>query len=178
MKFSIYAHPSHFSVYSFIMRPLIDSWKKNVEQASDENLSFIQSLKFRDVPDLQETVDELHDEVFSEINCLDCGNCCRSYTIVLTEDDVNRINTFLGKNILTFIDHSFTPDEELLIETQPCPFLGADNACSIYEARPEVCRAYPYLKGKDIRPRKYQIAQNTTVCPATYHILERLKRVV
>ncbi len=31
----------------------------------------------------------------------------------------------------------------------PCPFLGDDNYCSVYEARPKACREYPHTDRKN-----------------------------
>ena len=37
------------------------------------------------------------------------------------------------------------PDEPgLWMNSLPCPFLGEDNRCKIYEVRPEDCRSFPH----------------------------------
>ena len=35
---------------------------------------------------------------------------------------------------------------------QPCPFLGEDKRCSIYEVRPTVCRGYSCREDPRITP--------------------------
>lgn len=158
---------------------LFQEWQNNKEEKAKENFAFLKQLKFReDIEDLNKTIDALNDEVFEEINCLDCGNCCKTFNITLTKEDCKRISQFLGKDIFSVVEYTITPEEEVLIETLPCPFLGKDNACTIYEVRPEVCQDFPYFKGKNIRQRPYQYSHNTEICPATYHILERLKKII
>ena len=143
------------------MNPLLQQWRDQKDQKEEENFLFLTSLKMRDTNHLQVVVDEIHDKVFSEINCLDCGNCCKTFNINLTKSDCKRISTFLGKDIFETIDIIETADDELMIEAIPCPFLGADNACSIYEVRPEVCRDYPHFRGKSVISRRYMHSDNT-----------------
>ena len=36
------------------------------------------------------------------------------------------------------------------IKTSPCPFLGDDNLCKIYDVRPEKCRGYRFTDKQDL----------------------------
>ncbi len=130
--------------------------------------------------DVDQQLDVIHDTVFSEINCLECGNCCKTYQIILTEADQIRIGKFLGKDILdVLLNYHLLDDGQILVQSLPCPFLGIDNVCSIYEVRPAVCRDYPFLKSHQFKTTSpQQISENTLHCPATYHILERLKAII
>ena len=67
-------------------------------------------------------------------------------------------------------------DEEgdFIVNTKPCPFLGADNFCSIYEDRPSDCRRFPYTDEDVIIKRKELTLKNSTFCPITYYVLEKL----
>lgn len=66
-------------------------------------------------------------------------------------------------------------DGDRVLKEVPCPFLGADNYCSIYEDRPKACREFPHTD----RPKFHQITQitakNIAVCPAVFSMIERLK---
>ncbi|MGB0255013.1 MAG: YkgJ family cysteine cluster protein, partial [Flavobacteriaceae bacterium] len=66
-------------------------------------------------------------------------------------------------------------DNDRVLQQLPCPFLGADNYCNIYEDRPKACREFPHTD----RPKFHQIAnitqKNVAVCPAVFTIVERLK---
>jgi Fe-S-cluster containining protein len=79
-----------------------------------------------------------------------------------------------------FIEEFLQLDDEgdYVFRVAPCPFINGDNYCSIYESRPRACREYPHTD----RKRFYQIleltARNTTVCPAVFNIVEKLKKIV
>ena len=44
-------------------------------------------------------------------------------------------------------------DGDKVFKSMPCPFLGGDNLCSIYDVRPKACREFPHTDRKKI----YQI---------------------
>ncbi len=49
-------------------------------------------------------------------------------------------------------------DGDKVFKAMPCPFLGDDNLCSIYDVRPKACREFPHTDRKKI----YQI-NNLTI---------------
>ena len=74
------------------------------------------------------------------------------------------------------MDKYLTRDEEgdYVVITKPCPFLGSDNFCGIYEVRPSDCRRFPYTD-EDVFLKKIKITlKNSTFCPAVYLILEKM----
>jgi Fe-S-cluster containining protein len=58
----------------------------------------------------------------------------------------------------------------------PCPFLGGDNRCTIYDVRPEACREYPFTDQEDFALRTITHASNALVCPAVLYLVEQMKR--
>jgi Fe-S-cluster containining protein len=58
----------------------------------------------------------------------------------------------------------------------PCPFLGGDDRCNIYEVRPEACRDFPHTDKEGFTRRSHLHAENTLSCPATYHVVRGLRR--
>lgn len=58
----------------------------------------------------------------------------------------------------------------------PCPFLGSDNYCSIYEDRPKACREYPHTDRKKFYQIHALTIKNAETCPAVFHTLEQLKQ--
>ncbi|WP_332911960.1 YkgJ family cysteine cluster protein [Algoriphagus boritolerans] len=52
----------------------------------------------------------------------------------------------------------------------PCPFLGADNKCLVYEDRPKACREYPHTNRKNMLGILDLSLKNTLVCPAVSKI--------
>ena len=75
-----------------------------------------------------------------------------------------------------FIDKYLKVDEEgdFVAKTSPCPFLGADNFCSIYEQRPSDCHRFPYTDEDVFFKRKELTLKNVSFCPIAYFVLEKL----
>lgn len=126
---------------------------------------------------LDTVVKEAHDEVFEEIDCLSCANCCKSISPALYYKDIERMASALKMKPSDFMDKYTRTDEDndYVFRETPCPFLMNDNYCQIYESRPKACREYPHTD----RNRFYQILdltlQNTLVCPAAYYVVEKLR---
>lgn len=75
-----------------------------------------------------------------------------------------------------FIEKYLNLDEEndYVAKTKPCPFLGEDNYCSIYEDRPSDCARFPYTDEDVILKRQQLTLKNSTFCPVVYFVLEKL----
>ena len=143
------------------------------------NQKFTLTLRRWNEKKLNQIADDLHHEVFRSINCLDCGNCCKTIPPIVNDTDVKRIAKQLRikpndfKTIYTTIDE----DGDTVMNQTPCPFLGTDNYCSIYEVRPKACREYPHTGDLTFWKNTRLHADNAAVCPAVFHLLERLKGV-
>jgi uncharacterized protein len=128
---------------------------------------------------LDRLMGELHRHEFEKINCLECANCCKTISPAMTDSDVRRMASITRMRVPDFIDTYLLLDneEDYVFRKSPCPFLGDDNYCLIYESRPRACREYPHTD----RKRFYQIldltAKNSKVCPAVFNILEELKKI-
>lgn len=119
---------------------------------------------------------DLHEEAFSKIDCLQCANCCRNYSPRFKQPDIKRIAKRLKIKEGDLVSRYLRLDEEgdFVTKSAPCPFLGEDNYCSIYEDRPGDCARYPYTD-EDVLLKRVQLTlKNATVCPATFIVLERL----
>jgi len=85
-----------------------------------------------------------------EFRCRRSGNCCaRPEGIVrVGADDVARIAALLGITEAAFRSRYVAAGGDRLIDAPGgrCVFLveGKEAACSIYAARPERCRTWPY----------------------------------
>ena len=141
------------------------------------NKKFFAKIKKRPPRDLDSTVVELHNEVFSEIDCLKCANCCRTTSPIIRDKDIDRMAQHLQVRPATLVEQHMRLDEDgdYVFRGAPCPFLGSDNYCSIYEARPKACREYPHTDRKNFHKILDLTLKNTSVCPATYRIVERLR---
>lgn len=149
-------------------------------QRKKENIAFFKKLKRKSPKNLDHITQELHDEVFEEIDCLQCANCCKTTGPLFTQKDINRIAKHYKMKPASFIDEYLKLDEDkdYVLQTTPCAFLGADNYCSIYEVRPKACSEYPHTN----RRKLIQIASitiaNTFICPAAYQVVERMKKAL
>lgn len=127
---------------------------------------------------VDDKVHQLHHEVFEEIDCLSCANCCKTLGPRILDKDIQRASKHLKMKEVKFIEEYLKIDEDgdYVFKTMPCPFLLPDHYCMIYEARPKACREYPHTD----RPKFLQIAKlsvkNTETCPAVYQVLERLRK--
>ena len=159
------------------MEKIIKDWQQNAERKQDRNFKFLTSLKMKSANRVDAVAQELHQEAFEKIDCLECGNCCKNLQPEVTKEDIDRISNFLELSKEAFIDKYLNKDEdgELQISQAPCHFLGSDNKCSIYEVRPETCQTYPHTQKDNFSSRRYFHSGNLTVCPAAYYIVERMK---
>ena len=121
----------------------------------------------------------LHDEAFEKIDCLQCANCCKNYSPRFTPPDIKRISKYLGIHEGDLKETYLRVDDEgdNVAKTLPCPFLAADNFCSIYEVRPSDCVRFPYTDEDVIIKRQPLTLKNSTFCPITYYVLEKLIEV-
>jgi uncharacterized protein len=157
----------------------IDSLKVSAAKMKKENASFFRRLAGKDPGKVDEAFQIMHEQVFEEVNCLDCGNCCKSLGPRITDADIRRISSALKikPSELTEKYLHLDEDNDYVFKHMPCPFLDKDNLCKIYENRPRACRDYPHTD----RRRMQQILQitlkNTEICPAVFEIVERLRKV-
>jgi uncharacterized protein len=91
-------------------------------------------------------------------NCATCpGYCCSHSRIAISEFDIQRLAKHFGltfevaKRKFTYHYQTKEVDEQLLrhqkdhIYKSVCRFFDTDERrCTVYEARPNVCRKYPY----------------------------------
>jgi Fe-S-cluster containining protein len=159
---------------------MLQSWRENAARDENRNFRFLRSLKMVSDPDgIDALARELHEEVFSQINCTRCANCCKTIPPGFTDEDIARIAAHLGMSEETFIAAHLEIDPtegDYQTKAVPCPFLGADDHCTICEVRPEACRDFPHTDKEGFTRRAYQHAANTLSCPAAYHIVKRLRR--
>jgi Fe-S-cluster containining protein len=75
-----------------------------------------------------------------------------------------------------FIETYLRLDEEgdYVVKSTPCPFLGKDNFCSIYDNRPSDCRRFPYTNEDVLIKRTQLTLKNSSFCPIVFYVLERL----
>ncbi len=122
---------------------------------------------------------QLNQEAFEKIDCLQCAACCKNYSPRFKTPDVKRISKHLRMKESDFIDTYLNVDDEgdFVVKTTPCPFLGSDNFCSIYDVRPSDCARFPYTDEDVFIKRQKLTLKNATFCPITVFVLEKLTEV-
>jgi len=152
---------------------ILKNWEK---RSADNQKKYKQFLQRADKNKVLKALPDLHEEAFAKIDCLQCANCCKNYSPRFKTPDIKRISKVLGLRESDFIEKYLLVDEEgdFIVNTKPCPFLGSDNFCSIYEDRPSDCRRFPYTDEDVIIKRKELTLKNSTFCPITYYVLEKL----
>lgn len=158
----------------------LNAHTKKANQLRSENEKFYKRLKQRPPKNLDELFHTLHDEVFNEIDCLSCANCCKTTSPIFYERDIERAAKALRMKPGDFFEKYLKIDEDrdAVLKQAPCPFLGSDNYCSIYEHRPNACREYPHTDRKKMEQILPLTFKNTIVCPAVLEITERLKKLI
>ena len=157
-------------------KDMLHNWEK---KARENKKNYKQFLKRVDTKKALRQLPELHEEAFEKINCLECANCCKNYSPRFKTPDVKRIAKKLSMKESSFIDAYLRVDEDgdFVVKSSPCPFLGADNSCSIYEFRPSDCARFPYTDEDVFLKRQALTLKNSEFCPITYYVLEKLQAV-
>jgi uncharacterized protein len=152
---------------------LLQNWEK---KSKERQKIYAQFLKKADKNKVLKQLPDLHEEAFEKVDCLKCANCCKNYSPRFKTPDVKRIAKHLRLKESVFIETYLKVDEEgdFVAKTQPCPFLGVDNYCSIYDERPSDCERFPYTDEDVILKRQPLTIKNTSFCPITYYVVEKL----
>jgi uncharacterized protein len=154
----------------------LDNWQK---QSQANQKQYRQLLAKIDKKKTLPLLPDLHEEAFDKIDCLQCGNCCKNHSPRFKTPDIKRISRHLRMKESEFIHTYLKLDDEgdYVVKSSPCPFLGSDNYCSIYQERPSDCARFPYTN-EDVFIKRSALTQiNSTVCPAVFYVLEKLLAV-
>ncbi len=153
---------------------LIRNWKS---RSSDDKYLHSLYKKVKNLPKAKsQLAQQIHEEVFSELDCLECANCCKSIPPMLSNRDIKRISKALRISVSEFRQKYTVIDEDgdTVINASPCPFLEADNKCRIYRDRPSACRLYPHSGDQVFFKNMSHHKRNMKYCPGLLEILRRL----
>lgn len=121
---------------------------------------------------------DIEKEVWKEVDCLTCANCCKKMTPTFTKQDLKRISAHFNLTPEEFTKKWLVRDsnKDMVNKKQPCQFLNLkDNKCSIYAIRPVDCSGFPHLSRKKWSEYAHVHKQNIDYCPATFKMVERMK---
>ncbi len=141
-----------------------------------ENDNFRVFLKHQNGLDIDFVVHRLNDEITPQIDCTQCGNCCRSLMINVTSEEAsalsNRLQLSLSDTKAKYIEES--EQGQLIMNTIPCHFLSG-SSCSIYEDRFTECREFPHLHKPHFTRRLFGTMMYYGMCPIIFNVVEQLK---
>jgi hypothetical protein len=154
-------------------KDILHNWQKKSEERQKLYKNYLlkadKNKVLKQLPDLNEAA-------YEKINCLNCAACCKNYSPRFKTPDIKRISKHLDMKEGVFIEKYLNLDEEgdYVVNAKPCPFLGGDNYCSIYEVRPSDCARFPYTDEDVILKRVPLTLKNSSFCPIVYFVLEEL----
>lgn len=139
-------------------------------------LTKIETVRPRGLDQLTPVIEQ---QVWAEVDCLTCANCCKKMSPTFNKKDLERISAYLGMSVEAFKEkwlYYDKKDGDWMNVKQPCQFLDKQtNMCSIYEVRPADCAGFPHLTKKKMADYVHVHKQNIEYCPATYKMVEKLK---
>jgi Fe-S-cluster containining protein len=152
---------------------LTGNWQK---RSAERQKLYAQLLKRGQHKVLLKALPDLHEAAVSQIDCLSCAACCKNYSPRFKTPDIKRISKGVGMRESVFISTYLRLDEDgdYVVKSSPCPFLGSDNHCGIYDIRPSDCRRFPYTDEDVLLKRPSISLKNSSFCPITYVVLEGL----
>jgi len=154
------------------------SFKQKVRYHKKGLKSFLTKV-LKDQPHgLDKMAATLEKEVWKEVDCLTCANCCKTMSPTFTKTDIKRISKHFNQTPVEFSDKWLRKDRigDILNKTEPCQFLNLqDNKCSIYAIRPLDCSGFPHLHKKRMVDYIHVHKQNIAYCPATYKLVEKMQ---
>jgi Fe-S-cluster containining protein len=158
--------------------------KRLGEKKRAENLKFRRHMKSHTFVERQ--FRKAAEEVQDQIDCRECGECCRVTEVQIVERDVEKLAHFLGISVKAFVEQHTALDEDgaMILRRKPatagsaggCEFLQG-NECTVYEARPGNCERFPHLlRGSgSLESRMWAFVHRATYCPIVYNWMEQVK---
>jgi Fe-S-cluster containining protein len=123
---------------------------------------------------------ELEKEVWKEVDCLNCANCCKQMSPTYSAADIRRISAHLNMTADEFKKKWLYKDRsgDWMNKSTPCQFLDLKtNMCDIYAVRPGDCAGFPHLSKRRLKDYIHVHKQNIEYCPATYKMVEKMREV-
>ena len=154
------------------------SFKQRARHSKRSFRRFLTKLEKKQPKGLQNLIDRLEKEVWKEVDCLSCANCCKTMTPTFNAKDMKRISAHFNMTVKAFrekwLKRERGGDRDWLNKSEPCQFLDMKtNMCSIYEVRPADCAGFPHLF-KKFSDFAHIHKQNVDSCPATYKLVEKM----
>lgn len=154
-------------------------WLQFARKQYQSNEKFLKKLKSKKPKHLDRIIQQLHEEAFAEIDCLQCANCCKTTGPLLLGKDIDRLSKHYKIRPAEFTENYVVTDEDgdMIFNKLPCPFLNADNCCRVYNDRPNACRQYPHTQQNNQLQKLNITLKNSVICPAVSKIIHELSKM-
>lgn len=163
-----------------IMEELLKQLPALAKDKHNQSKKFFAKLKKKPPKNLDVLMQQWHEEEFKHTDCLKCANCCKTTGPLFTQKDIERLSKHFKIKPQQFIDTylRFDEDQDYVLQSVPCVFLGADNYCTIYDVRPKACREFPHTNRKKFHQIAHLTLKNVAICPAAFQIVEKMKSLL
>lgn len=133
-------------------------------------------LKQQDSAQIDVTVHKLNEEITPQIDCTQCGNCCKSLIINVTPQETESLAAHFETSVTAIKEKyiEISQQGQMIINTIPCHFLQG-TSCSIYTNRFTECREFPHLHKNNFTARLFGTLMYYTLCPIIFNVVETLK---
>ncbi len=141
-----------------------------------ENDLFKIFVKEHNSEEVDNLVSQLDKAISPQINCTDCGNCCKSLMVLISDSEADNLSDHLSQSRETFDKEYLEKGSNglMIMNRMPCPFLS-DNKCSVYEHRFEGCKEFPALHLPNFTRRLFTTFMHYDRCPIIFNVVEQLK---
>jgi uncharacterized protein len=143
---------------------------------------FLNSINRKPPRNLQRTAVKANENVWNNIDCLACANCCKAMSPTYTNADIKRIAVYLKISSDEMKSRWLKKERgtgNWMNKTTPCQFLDLKtNLCGVYEVRPADCAGFPHLNKKRFVDYSHVHKQNLDECPATFKLVERINHLI
>jgi uncharacterized protein len=157
-------------------------FKKTFEAKGKRLRRFITRIDNNPPPGLYLIAKQTDNQVWREVNCTSCANCCKVMSPTYSVRDIKRISAYLGMTPKDFKEKWLCIDKkdgDWMNKSRPCQFLDLkSNKCSVYEVRPADCAGFPHLIKKPVTDYVYLHKQNIEYCPATLLFVQKLQEAI
>ena len=132
---------------------LLRSFRAKARHRKTAFKRFLTRLEKKPIRGLQQLIAKEEKEVWAQVDCLSCANCCKTMTPTYTPADLKRIARHFGMTVegvkKKWLKQERGGDRDWVNRSTPCQFLDTkSNKCSIYAIRP--LRAYPQAKSRQL----------------------------
>jgi uncharacterized protein len=153
---------------------------QSIEQFADqhaaENQAFAHWLTQQDNDLVDAQVHLLNQQIEPQIDCTQCGRCCKNLMINVSETEAEQLANHLAMDTPSFKNKYIETGESgmMIVNSIPCHFLKG-TVCTVYQHRFDGCRTFPGLHLPNFQQRLFAMQMHYTMCPIIFNVWEGLK---